>query len=235
MEKYKLPVAAALVAIGIFLGGFAIAKAIITTTEMSRVVNVKGLSVREVPADKVIWPITFKEIGNNLTDLYNTINTKNNIIISFLKANGIDENEIIIAAPEIVDLQAERYGNQNYLYRYNVTSIITVTSNKVNLVTDLMLKQADLIKKGVAIIVGSYEYQPTFTFTGLNDIKPQMIEEATINARITAEKFAADSQSKLGKIKTANQGQFTISDRDNNTPQIKEVRVVTSVTYFLED
>lgn len=235
MEKYKLPVAAALVAIGIFLGGFAIAKAIITTTEMSRVVNVKGLSVREVPADKVIWPITFKEIGNNLTDLYNTINTKNNIIISFLKANGIDENEIIIAAPEIVDLQAERYGNQNYLYRYNVTSIITVTSNKVNLVTDLMLKQADLIKKGVAIIVGSYEYQPTFTFTGLNDIKPQMIEEATINARTTAEKFAADSQSKLGKIKTANQGQFTISDRDNNTPQIKEVRVVTSVTYFLED
>lgn len=235
MEKYKLPVAAALVAIGIFLGGFAIAKAIITTTEMSRVVNVKGLSVREVPADKVIWPITFKEIGNNLTDLYNTINTKNNIIISFLKANGIDENEIIIAAPEIVDLQAERYGNQNYLYRYNVTSIITVTSNKVNLVTDLMLKQADLIKKGVAIIVGSYEYQPTFTFTGLNDVKPQMIEEATINARTTAEKFAADSQSKLGKIKTANQGQFTISDRDNNTPQIKEVRVVTSVTYFLED
>ena len=235
MEKYKLPVAAALVAIGIFLGGFAIAKAIITTTEMSRVVNVKGLSVREVPADKVIWPITFKEIGNNLTDLYNTINTKNNIIISFLKANGIDENEIIIAAPEIVDLQAERYGNQNYLYRYNVTSIITVTSNKVNLVTQLMLKQADLIKKGVAIIVGSYEYQPTFTFTGLNNIKPQMIEEATINARTTAEKFAADSQSKLGKIKTANQGQFTISDRDNNTPQIKEVRVVTSVTYFLED
>lgn len=73
MEKYKLPVAAALVAIGIFLGGFAIANSIIKTTEMSRVVNVKGLSVREVPADKVIWPITFKEIGNNLTDLYNTI------------------------------------------------------------------------------------------------------------------------------------------------------------------
>ena len=127
MEKYKLPVAAALVAVGIFLGGFAIANAIIKTTEMSRVVNVKGLSVREVPADKVIWPITFKEIGNNLTDLYNTINTKNNIIISFLKDNGIDESEIIIAAPEIVDLQAERYGNQNYLYRYNVTSIITVS------------------------------------------------------------------------------------------------------------
>lgn len=235
MEKYKLPIAAALLALGIFLGGFTIANSIITTTEMTRVVNVKGLSVREVPADKVIWPITYKEIGNSLTELYNTINTKNNIIISFLKDNGIDESEIIIAAPEIVDLQAERYGNQNYIYRYNVTSIITVTSNKVDLVTELMLKQADLIKKGVAIIVGSYEYRPTFTFTGLNDIKPQMIEEATINARTTAEKFAADSQSKLGKIKTANQGQFTISDRDNNTPQIKEVRVVTSVTYFLED
>lgn len=235
MEKFKLPIAAALIALGIFLGGYTIANSIITTTEMSRVVNVKGLSVREVPADKVIWPITYKEIGNSLTDLYNTINKKNDIIISFLKENGIDESEIIIAAPEIVDLQAERYGNQNYTYRYNVTSIITVTSSKVDLVTELMLKQADLIKKGVAIIVGSYEYTPTFTFTKLNEIKPQMIEEATINARTTAEKFAADSQSKLGKIKTASQGQFSISDRDNNTPQIKEVRVVTSVTYFLED
>lgn len=235
MEKFKLAIAAALIALGIFLGGYTIANSIITTTEMSRVVNVKGLSVREVPADKVIWPITYKEIGNSLTDLYNTINKKNDIIISFLKENGIDESEIIIAAPEIVDLQAERYGNQNYTYRYNVTSIITVTSSKVDLVTELMLKQADLIKKGVAIIVGSYEYTPTFTFTKLNEIKPQMIEEATINARTTAEKFAADSQSKLGKIKTASQGQFSISDRDNNTPQIKEVRVVTSVTYFLED
>ncbi len=235
MEKYKLPMAGALLAVGIFFGGLSIANSIIRTTEMSRVVNVKGLSVREVAADKVIWPITYKEIGNNLTELYNTLNAKNNIIISFLKENGIEDSEIIIAAPEIVDLQAERYGNQNYTYRYNVTSIITVTSNKVDLVTELMVKQADLIKKGVAIIVGGYEYNPTFTFTGLNDIKPQMIEEATINARTTAEKFAADSQSKLGKIKTANQGQFTINDRDNNTPQIKEVRVVTSVTYFLED
>lgn len=158
MEKYKLPIAGALLAIGVFLGGFSIAKSIIRTTEMSRVVNVKGLAEREVMADKVIWPITYKEIGNNLTELYNTLNAKNNIIISFLKENGIADAEIIIAAPEIVDLQAERYGNQNYTYRYNVTSIITVTSNKVDLVTQLMVKQADLIKKGVAIIVGGYEY-----------------------------------------------------------------------------
>ncbi len=235
MEKYKLPLTGALIALGLLLGGMAIGSAIIGVMDMSRVVNVKGLSVREVPADKVIWPITYKEIGNNLTDLYNTINSKNKIIIDFLLENGISSDEIIVAAPEIVDLQAERYGTQNYAYRYNVTSIITVTSNKVSLVTELMIKQADLIKKGVAIIVGSYEYRPTFSFTGLNDIKPEMIEEATINARTTALKFAADSESKLGKIKSANQGQFTINDRDSNTPQIKEVRVVTSVTYFLED
>lgn len=235
MERYKLPLTGALIALGLLLGGMAIGSAIIGLMDMSRVVNVKGLSVREVPADKVIWPITYKEIGNNLTDLYNTINSKNKIIIDFLLENGISSDEIIVAAPEIVDLQAERYGNQNYAYRYNVTSIITVTSNKVSLVTELMIKQADLIKKGVAIIVGSYEYRPTFSFTGLNDIKPEMIEEATINARTTALKFAADSESKLGKIKSANQGQFSINDRDSNTPQIKEVRVVTSVTYFLED
>ena len=84
MERYKLPLTGALIALGLLLGGMAIGSAIIGVMDMSRVVNVKGLSVREVPADKVIWPITYKEIGNNLTDLYNTINSKNKIIIDFL-------------------------------------------------------------------------------------------------------------------------------------------------------
>ena len=74
-----------------------------------------------------------------------------------------------------------------------------------------------------------------FQYEGLNDIKPQMIEEATRNAREAAEKFAKDSDSRLGKIRTANQGTFTIENRDSNTPYIKKVRVVTSVTYYLKN
>jgi hypothetical protein len=98
-----------------------------------------------------------------------------------------------------------------------------------------MIRQSDLLKQGIAITGGDYRFSTQFLFTGLNDIKPQMIEEATKNARASAEKFAADSDSELGKIRTANQGQFTISDRDANTPYIKSVRVVTTVDYYLKD
>jgi hypothetical protein len=98
-----------------------------------------------------------------------------------------------------------------------------------------MSSQADLLKKGVVVAGNDWENPVEFKYEGLNEIKPQMIEEATQNARETAQKFAQDSDSSLGKIKTANQGTFTIEDRDSNTPYIKRVRVVTSVTYYLKN
>ena len=105
----------------------------------------------------------------------------------------------------------------------------------MDLVRDLMTRQVELLRKGVAITGCDYRYNAEFSFNGLNSIKPEMIEEATKNAREAAEKFAMDSDSKLGKIKNASQGLFSIYDRDSNTPYIKKVRVVTSVNYFLED
>ncbi|MEG1642851.1 MAG: SIMPL domain-containing protein [Bacteroidales bacterium] len=235
MEKFKLPLTGLIIALGLFFGGFAISYSIISFKNMSRTVNVKGLAEREVQADKVIWPLTYKEIGNDLVSIYNSVNYKNNIIVSFLKENGVEENEISISAPKIIDMQAERYQSGTSSYRYNVTSIITVTSNKVDLIRKLMNQQVSLLKKGVAITVDDYQYITQFLFTELNKIKPSMIEEATKNARSTAEKFAKDSDSELGKISSANQGQFSIEDRDNNTPYIKQVRVVTTVSYYLED
>ena len=100
-------------------------------------------------------------------------------------------------------------------------------------VRKLIPKQADLLARGVAI-VNDYNYQITYGYTGLNDIKPQMIQEATANAREAAIKFAEDSKNKVGKIKTASQGQFSITDKDQNTPYIKKIRVVTSVDYYLK-
>ena len=133
-------------------------------------------------------------------------------------------------------MKAERYGNnQDSPYRYNVTTVITVTSNKVDLVRGLITEQGELLKRGIAITTGDYQYNIQYEYTGLNTIKPQMIEEATKNARQAAEKFAKDSESTLGKIRHANQGQFSISDRDPNTPHIKKVRVVTTIDYSLED
>ena len=148
----------------------------------------------------------------------------------------MDEKEISVNAPEIIDLKAERYGNtQAENYRYNVTTVITVTSEKVDLVRGLISEQGELLKRGIAITSGEYRYNVQYEYTDLNKIKPQMIEEATKNAREAAEKFAKDSDSELGKIRYANQGQFSINDRDANTPYIKKVRVVTTVDYSLNN
>lgn len=189
----------------------------------------------EVSADKVTWPLVYKEIGNNLQDLYVRISKNNDALVKFLTSNGIEEEEISVNAPEIIDMSAERYNTTPSPYRYNVTSVVTVSSSKVDLVRKLISDQGELLRQGIAIIGGEYRYNTVYYFTGLNDIKPRMIEEATRNARMAAEKFAQDSDSKLGKIKNAYQGQFTITDRDENTPYIKNIRVVTTVNYYLKD
>ena len=99
-----------------------------------------------------------------------------------------------------------------------------------------MSRQSELLRKGIVTEGGSQWENPVeFRFEGLNEVKPGMIEEATRNARETALKFAKDSDSRLGKIKTASQGTFSIDDRDSNTPYIKKGRVVTSVTYYLKN
>ena len=227
-------VAGLFIAIGIIILGLSLKSGINGFINKERVVSVKGLAEKEVPADRVIWPLLHKDIGDDLATLYNNLEKKNKTIVDFLKSNGISEDEITISAPEIIDMKAERYGAEKIPYRYNVTSVLTVTSSKVELVRKLMISQSDLLKQGIAISSGGdYRYNTQFLFTKLNDIKPGMIEEATKNARATANKFAEDSNSKLGKIKTAYQGQFSISDRDANTPYVKSIRVVTTVEYYL--
>ncbi len=227
---------AAILAVGLVILGMCLRSAIIGFKDRDRFVTVRGLAEMEVPANKVTWPLIFKDLGNDLPQLYSKISEKNKAIVSFLKAQGITEEEISINAPEIIDMAAERYGaNNNVPYRYNVTSVITVTSAKVDQVRRMMEQQSELLKQGIALTGGDYRYNVSYDYTDLNKIKPKMIEEATQNAREAAQKFAKDSDSRLGKIKVARQGQFTITDRDPNTPFIKSVRVVTSVDYFLED
>ena len=226
---------AIIVAIGMTVLGGQIKQGINKFVEKDRVVTVKGLAEMEVPANKVTWPLVYKEVGNDLVSLYDKIKSTNQTITNFLKGKGISEEEISINAPEIIDMQAERYNSNPVPFRYNVTTVITVTSDKVGLVRNLISEQGELLKQGVAITGGDYRYNVEYDFTGLNAIKPQMIEEATKNAREAAEKFAKDSDSNLGKIKRANQGQFSIGNRDANTPYIKHVRVVTTIDYSLKN
>lgn len=232
MAKYI--VETAILALGLSVGGSFIKIGLESFTNQNRVVNVKGLAEMEVEANKVTWPLAYNVLGNNLPELYDDMQTNNKLIINFLKKNGIKNEEISISAPNVVDNDADRYNSNKQIYRYNGTSIITVTSEQVNLVRKLINEQTELLKQGI-VIINDYRFSVSYDYTRLNDIKPQMIETATKNARSAAEKFAKDSDSKLGKIKNASQGQFSISDRDMNTPHIKKVRVVTTIDYTLND
>lgn len=236
MKQNGLILAGLFIAIGLFFGGYQINRGMTNMKASERVITVKGLSEREFPADKVTWPIIVKEAGNDLVELYNKIEKNNQKIISFLVSNGITESEISVSPADIIDYQTERYASRDIIFRYNGTSIITVSSKRIDEVRVLIPRINELLREGITISANrEYENPIIYEFTQLNEVKPQMIEEATRNARTSAEKFASDSQSKLGKIKTANQGQFSIADRDVNTPHIKTVRVVTTINYFLKD
>lgn len=226
----------ALLCLGLTLLGLFIAQGVSKARELGRTVTVKGLSEQEVAADIAIWPILFSEAENDLAKLYSAVESKTGIIVSFLKDQGFTDDEITISAPSIIDRQASRYdSSQSVKFRYTGKSTVSIYSAKVDLVRSTMNKLVDLGKQGIAIGGDEYETKTQFLFTKLNEIKPKMIEEATKNAREVAERFAKDSDSKLGKIKRAQQGQFTVEGRDQNTPHIKKVRIVSTIEYYLTD
>jgi hypothetical protein len=228
-------ISATIIAIGIIVLGLCLKGGIDNFANKDRKVSVKGLSEREVPADKVTWPILSKELGNDLPQLYSEIGITQSKIKKFLISNGIKESEININAPVVIDLNADQYSNNQKGYRYNITSIITVTSNNVKLVRSIIARQGELLKEGIAIVDGGYENPIKYEYVSFKDMKPKMMQEAIENAQKTAEQFATNSNSQLNKIVSADQGQFSIDDRDSNTPYIKKVRVVTTVTYSLKD
>jgi uncharacterized protein len=224
------------VCIGLMALGYQISKGIIHIKSLDRTVTVKGLSEREVPADIAIWPITFQEAGNDLNDLFSSIQQKNALVVDYLKNLGFKTEEISVSPPGILDKQAAGYsGSDTFKFRYSGDSTITVYSENVGSIREAMNRLVELGKQGIAFARQGYQTQTEFIFTKLNDIKPEMIEEATKNAREVAKKFARDSNSTLGKIKRASQGQFSIGNRDNNTPYIKKVRVVSTIEYYLSD
>ncbi|MBP5635384.1 MAG: SIMPL domain-containing protein [Bacteroidales bacterium] len=218
--------------VGLMFLGAMLPQAVKQFRSYERTVNVKGLCEKEVPADKVIWPLAFKVVGDNLEPLNAEIDRKTAEIKKFLTDGGINPSEITVSLPSISDKFTQEYGSNDRRYRYVAKEIVTVCTKEVDKVLALMASQNKLLRAGITL-EDDWESRPEFSFEGLNDVKPEMIEEATKNAREVALKFAKDSDSRLGKIKQATQGTFSISDRDSNTPQIKNVRVVTNVTYYL--
>lgn len=233
--KYKDIFSAALIALSIFALGWFIKAGIDNFVNKDRKVNVKGLAEQEVEADKVTWPIVSKEVGNDLGGLYESIGSTQAKIKAFLLRSGIKEEELSINPPSVVDMTAREYGDRNMPYRYIVTSVITVTSKNVKQIREIISRQGDLLKEGVAVVDGGYENPIKYEYVSFKEMKPKMMQVAIENAEKTAQQFAENSHSKLNKIVSADQGQFSIDDRDSNTPWIKKVRVVTTVTYSLKD
>lgn len=238
MENGIRPIAAALIiAVGLALAGAAIGVGFFFSRGTDRYVTVKGLAEREVDADLAVWPITFRVSDDSLTSLQDKIDKDRTAVTEFLLGRGFEGAEISYAAPKITDTRTEqRYSGGNAPEdRYIANTTITVRSTDVPLVKESMEETVSLVGSGVMIAAENWQTPTEFLYTSLNDIKPDMIETATINARKAAEKFAQDSGSKVGKIRKATQGYFSISDRDRNSPDKKVVRVVTTVEYFLID
>lgn len=226
---------ALVISAGVALMGNFIRLGMVQFKQMDRLVSVKGLAEMEVEADNVTWPIAYNLVGNDLGALYTEMLLKNTVIQEFLSKGGIPLEEVSTSAPSVVDMRADRYANQTSSYRYMLTPTLTVSTDKVDEVNALISKQAELMQQGIAIVAGDYRYSIVYDYTGFNEIKNQMIERSTKSARLSAEQFAKDSGSRLGKIRRASQGQFTISDINSTTPERKIIRVVSTIDYELKD
>lgn len=223
-----------LLALGLSLGGYFVGNGLLKARSTDRYVTVKGLSEREFPADLVLWPIVFTVTADDLETLQRRVDDGAAKIRAFV-GEDFSTEEVAVSAPRVQDRQAQGMtGQQGRLERYTAEATVTVRTARIAEARAAMERSGSLVKQGVAVI-RSYEYQTEYLFTGLDAVKPEMIAEATRDARRAAEQFAQDSGCRVGGIRNAQQGYFSIQDRDRFSPEFKTVRVVTTVQFFLEE
>jgi len=229
--------AALILGAGIAFSGFQIGKMHLNGLKFQRYVSVKGLAEREVDADLAIWAFRMTTASNDLNYLQKKLESDSRIIEEFLSSEGFDKNEFGSGVAEIQDLETFSYGppNQGNTFRYIAKKDFTIRTSDIPKLHTALGNISSLIGQGIVLESKNQWQGVEYLFTRLNDIKPAMIEEATKNAREAAQKFAQDAGSKVGKIKSASQGLFTITDRDVNTGYIKNVRIVTTIDFYLED
>ena len=224
-------IAAALIALGLSIAGLFIYCGISKFANKDRAVSVKGLSTREVEADYAVWPLSYAWSGNDLPSLYAQLETVSARVKKHLLALGFEESDIRQGSISVSDNWSDYYGNHRPEYKYTLSTSLIVSTNKVQLVVASQGKESELLKE--SIIVKTERWNLDDQYNGLPELKPSMIEEATQNARAVAQKFADDAQCSLGSIRSASQGQFSITN-DEYQPWVKHVRVVTTVDYILE-
>lgn len=240
MPSNRLVLPAALVALGLVVGGYALGDGLKRARLSDRAVTVRGLAERDVVADLATWTIGYSATGNDLAPVQAKIDTDTATIRNFLKGFGFSDNEIAttsVAVNQWVDnnpnLPPERRNNVTIRQR------LQLRTNKVMNARRAHAAQAQLVRRGVVLEEGGSGM--VYSFTRLNDVKPAMIAEATKNARAGAEQFAKDSGVGVGGIKSASQGYFSITARDGEEAgsgrdsPLQKVRVVTTIDFYLDD
>ncbi len=234
MKQNQIVVPVVIIALSIVIASAFIAFGLFNVTATDRTVTVRGLSEHEYDADFAVWPMKFSVSGNDLAVVRDDITNKLNIVSAYLDRFGFAEDEITIKEASVTDALSNYYSANDAPFRYIAEITVFVRSSNVEVVKTALASSLDLIGQGIALR-NEYDSQVQYLFTKLNDVKPQMIAEATENAREAAEQFAIDSGSEVGKIVSASQGLFSIEDASPGLPEKKIVRVVTTVEYFLKD
>jgi hypothetical protein len=238
-----------LLAFGMIGGGMLLGMKVRDFKRADRYVEVKGLVERTVKSDTATWPITFSETGDSLPAVFAASEKDKAAVIDFLTAQGFTAQNVTLGSISVTDRTTNQFGNNSSGPRFMVQETITVNSNDVDKVAAANAKTADLVKAGVVIQSTEGQAGVTYKFNGLNALKPDMITEATKNARASADRFAQDSGSKVGEIRSANQGVFSISaanagsatgeegavDTSGDGSIMKKVRVVSTIDYYLLD
>jgi hypothetical protein len=241
----------ALLAAGLVLAGWILGSEIKAARLGDRYVTVKGLVERQVKSDLAIWPVTLQETGDDLQSVTTRAQTDEQAILGFFTAQGFSAAEVEAGVIQVVDTQVDLNGGNKPPHRFIVKQTLTLTTAKVEAATAASQQALNLLKAGIVLVTENAYGQSggvRYIFNGLNAIKPDMITEATRNARTAADRFAADSGSKVGSIRQAEQGVFSITAANGDSPAgpesafggsdtsslMKKVRVVTTVQYYLE-
>jgi hypothetical protein len=233
MDSRSLGLLGGFLAVGLVMAALITGSAIRGFRISDRFVEVKGLAEREVAADLAIWPIAYQLSASSLDELRNAIEDADEAVVAFLKLRGFADEEITPNPPRISDQWLYSVENQRPANRYTAERSLTLKSTNVEAALRALQESSELIGQGV-VLTPNWGQAAQFLFTGLNEIKPEMIAEATADARRAASQFAADSEATIGPIRSARQGFFSIEERDPSTPEVKVVRVVTTIEYILE-
>lgn len=227
----KNSIQALILAVGIALAGWFVYQGAVRIANKDRAVAVKGLSTRDVQADFVVWPLSFAVQGDDLAALYASMNKTRDEVKAFLLSKGFVADDIRMGSSSVDDQWDNYYSSRRPDYHYKLSASMVVATKNVELVSKTSGLESELLQRG--IILSSNDWSIDYQFNGLSELKPEMIEEATKNARAVAQKFADDAGCQLGSISHASQGVFSV-EGDSYQPWIKHVRVVTTVDYFLK-